>query len=75
MGLVKFEVEIPDFDNELTISVTLKKDGEVVEENTTSLPDQSQGKRKIARTRSVNNSGGTEAKPARVAGNLMNEDF
>lgn len=75
MGLVKFEVEIPDFDNELTISVTLKKDGEVVEENTTSLPDQSQGKRKIARTKPVNISGGTEAKPARVAGNLMNEDF
>ena len=48
---------------------------EVVEENTTSLPDQSQGKRKIARTKPVNISGGTEAKPARVAGNLMNEDF
>lgn len=30
MGLIKFEVEIPEFDEELSITVVLKKDGKVV---------------------------------------------
>ena len=34
MGLIKFEVEIPEFDEEISITVTLKKDGKVVETST-----------------------------------------
>lgn len=34
MGLIKFEVEIPEFDEEISIIVTLKKDGKVVETST-----------------------------------------
>lgn len=36
MGNIKIELDIPDFDNELNISVTIKKDGEVVSQ--TSIP-------------------------------------
>lgn len=31
MGIIKFEVDIPNFDKELSINIVLKKDGEVVE--------------------------------------------
>lgn len=31
MGIIKFEVDIPDFEKELNINIVLKKDGEVVE--------------------------------------------
>lgn len=30
MGLIKFEVDVPEFEKELTISVTIRKDGEVL---------------------------------------------
>lgn len=30
MGTVKFEVDIPDFENEISITVTIKKEGEVI---------------------------------------------
>lgn len=40
MGLIKFEVEIPEFDKELSITVVLKKDGTVVESvSSTPIPE------------------------------------
>lgn len=36
MGLIKFEVEIPEFDEEISITITLKKDGKVVETKSSS---------------------------------------
>ena len=38
MGLIKFEVEIPEFDEEISITVTLKKDGKVVETTSSTPP-------------------------------------
>ena len=31
MGIIKLEIDIPDFEKEISINVTLKKDGEVVD--------------------------------------------
>jgi hypothetical protein len=31
MGIIKLEIDVPDFEKEISINVTLKKDGEVVD--------------------------------------------
>lgn len=36
MGLVKFEVEIPNFEKELSINITIRRDGEVFYNSTSS---------------------------------------
>lgn len=42
MGIIKFEVDIPDFENELQINIVLKKDGEVIDKKTSSsIPPRS----------------------------------
>lgn len=71
MGIIKFEVDIPDFEKELQINITLKKDGEVIEKKTTSsLPPKVIPEAK------------SEKKPTKKAsssllgdGNMMNLDF
>lgn len=37
MGIMKFEVDIPEFDKEININITIKKDGEVVTKTTSPL--------------------------------------
>lgn len=37
MRIMKFEVDIPEFDKEINISITIKKDGEVVTKTTSPL--------------------------------------
>lgn len=50
MGLVKFEVEIPNFEKELSINITIRRDGEVF--YSTSSPSMDN----IDKTQSDNNS-------------------
>ena len=39
MGTIKFEVDIPDFEKEISINVVIKKDGEVAYSTTSSSLD------------------------------------
>lgn len=42
MGTIKFEVEVPEFESEISINVTIKRDGKVITSNSTpsSFPTQ-----------------------------------
>ncbi len=67
MGTVKFEIDIPDFKDELTLEIKIKKDGEVLVDGTSSAQTTSTPKKKVVKkeTPPSSNSGG----------NLMNMDF
>lgn len=52
MGNIKIELDIPDFDNELDISVTIKKGGEVVS-HTSVPPSPYAEKPKLVKTKSA----------------------
>ena len=64
MGTLKLEIDIPDFNNEINLNITIKKDGEVIstlsadkiEKSTSTSP-----KKKTTKTAST--------------GNLMNMDY
>lgn len=64
MGTLKLEIDIPDFNNEINLNITIKKDGEVIstlsadkiEKSTSTSP-----KKKSTKTAST--------------GNLMNMDY
>lgn len=81
MGIIKFEVEIPDFESELNINVTLKKDGVVVDSmSTTSSPSI----REVPATKSVEKKEKKKSETSSKksvssllgSGNMMNlEDF
>jgi len=65
MGTLKLEIDIPDFKNEINLSITIKKDGEVISTLSADKIDQS-----ISTPPSVK-------KPKKTAntGNLMNIDY
>lgn len=54
MGNIKIELDIPDFDNELNISVTIKKGGEVVSHTSVPSPSKSNAEKpKLVKTKSA----------------------
>jgi hypothetical protein len=76
MGIIKFEVDIPDFDKELQINITLRKDGEIIETKTQSslptpsLSDSVKVKEKVVKKSTTKKS----ASSLIGGGNLMNLD-
>lgn len=64
MGIVKFEVEIPEFNNELTITLTIKKDGEVIQK--ASLPPSKPIEKKKPEPIKKNT-----IQPGGISGNMM----
>ena len=70
MGLIKFEVEIPEFDEEISITVTLKKDGKVVETKTDSSTPPSPVT--VPTPVKKKNTKGANSKDLLGGGNMMN---
>ncbi len=66
MGIVKFEIDIPDFKDELTLEIKIKKDGEVLVDSTSPTPPQTTPKKKVSKKETPSSS---------VGGNLMDMDF
>lgn len=66
MGIVKFEIDIPDFKDELTLEIKIKKDGEVLVDSTSPTPPQTTPKKKALKKETPSSS---------VGGNLMDMDF
>lgn len=81
MGIIKFEVDIPDFDKELSINIVLKKDGEVVESisspssETTELSKSRSTKKNTPKTQSQPVNSSTVSSGIMGNGNMMNIDF
>ena len=79
MGTIKFELDIPDFEKEISINVVIKKDGEVAYTTSASSPSKPtettvvRKKKKTDEpiTPPTNNGGGCGF----VGGNMMNIDF
>ena len=80
MGTIKFELDIPDFEKEISINVVIKKDGEVAyttSASSPSKPTETTVVRKKKKTdepitpRTKNNGGGCGF----IGGNMMNIDF
>ena len=57
MGIIKLEIDVPDFEKEISINVTLKKDGEVVDSIVSSPSSRVSEKGKSKAKKSI------EAKP------------
>lgn len=79
MGTIKFELDIPDFEKEISINVVIKKDGEVAYTTSASSPSKPtettvvRKKKKTDEpiTPPTNNGGGCGF----IGGNMMNIDF
>lgn len=73
MGTIKIEFDVPDFDNELNISVTIKKDGEVVDyTSTASSPSENNAvEPKLVKSKSVKKNV-IEKSESKFGGNMMN---
>lgn len=79
MGIIKFEVDIPDFEKELNINIVLKKDGEVVE----SISSPSLEKPVVSKSRGTKKNIVEKPEPIVAPvqgsfmgnGNMMNIDF
>lgn len=71
MGSIKFEVDIPDFEKEISIELIIRRDGEVVcKSSPTSSSSSKRGVEKEVKK--------TSTKPttsSAVGGNMMNADF
>ena len=79
MGLVKFEVDIPDFEKEISINIIIRKDGEVLYNSSTSPSStdvNQETKKKIEKkttTTSTKKAAQTTTTPSpAMGGNLMN---
>jgi len=50
MGTIKFEIDLPEFENELSLELTIKRDGKVVvnKKTTTSPPSSSKPTKKTS---------------------------
>ena len=79
MGTIKFELDIPDFEKEISINVVIKKDGEVAYTTSASSPSKPtettvvRKKKKTDEpiTPPTNNGGGCGF----IGGNMMNIDL
>lgn len=77
MGTIKLEIEIPDFDREINIELTIRKDGEVVYK--TSPSEQVKKSSNISLDKKVEQKVEKMTPPIsnkdKLGGNLMNLDF
>ena len=77
MGTIKFELDIPDFEKEISINVVIKKDGEVAYTTSASSPSKPtettvvRKKKKTDEPITPPNGGGCGF----IGGNMMNIDF
>lgn len=77
MGTIKLEIDIPDFDREINIELTIRKDGEVVYK--TSPSEQVKKSSNISLDKKVEQKVEKMTPPIsnkdKLGGNLMNLDF
>lgn len=69
MGSIKFEVDIPDFEKEISIELIIRRDGEVVCKSSPTSSSNKGVEKEVKKTSTrptTNNS---------VGGNMMNADF
>lgn len=80
MGTIKFELDIPDFEKEISINVVIKKDGEVAYTTSASSPSKPTETTVVRKKKKTdepitpptnNNGGGCGF----IGGNMMNIDF
>ena len=80
MGTIKFELDIPDFEKEISINVVIKKDGEVAYTTSASSPSKPTETTVVRKRKKTdepitpptnNNGGGCGF----IGGNMMNIDF
>mgnify|MGYP006911855114 CR=1 FL=1 len=69
MGSIKFEVDIPDFEKEISIELIIRRDGEVV---CKSSPTSSSNKGVEKEVKKTSTNPTTNSS---VGGNMMNADF
>lgn len=69
MGSIKFEVDIPDFEKEISIELIIRRDGEVV---CKSSPTSSSNKGVEKEVKKTSTKPTTKSS---VGGNMMNADF
>jgi hypothetical protein len=69
MGSIKFEVDIPDFEKEISIELIIRRDGEVV---CKSSPTSSSNKGVEKEVKKTSTGPTTNSS---VGGNMMNADF
>lgn len=78
MGTIKLEIDIPDFDREINIELTIRKDGEVVYK-TSSPSEQVRESSNISLDKKVEQKVEKMTPPIsnkdKLGGNLMNLDF
>jgi hypothetical protein len=82
MGTIKFELDIPDFEKEISINVVIKKDGEVAYSTSSSSPSKPtettvvvRKKKKADETPTPPTSSNSGMSGGFVGGNMMNIDF
>jgi hypothetical protein len=77
MGTIKLEIDIPDFDREINIELTIRKDGEVIYR--TSPSEQVKESSNISLDKKVEQKVEKMTPPIsnkdKLGGNLMNLDF
>jgi hypothetical protein len=70
MGSIKFEVDIPDFEKEISIELIIRRDGEVVCKSSPTSSSNKGVEKEVKKT---------STKPtttnSSVGGNMMNADF
>jgi len=69
MGSIKFEVDIPDFEKEISIELIIRRDGEVVCKSSPTSSSNKGVEKEVKKTSTrptINSS---------VGGNMMNADF
>ena len=81
MGTIKFELDIPDFEKEISINVVIKKDGEVAYSTSASSPSKPtettvvRKKKKADETPTPLASSNGGVSGGFIGGNMMNIDF
>lgn len=69
MGSIKFEVDIPDFEKEISIELIIRRDGEVVCKSSPTSSSNKGVEKEVKKT---------STKPttnSSIGGNMMNADF
>ena len=77
MGTIKFEVEVPDFESEISINVTIKRDGKVITSNSTPSSFPTRELRKEPKLEQNNETKKPEIPTNKggFGGNMMNLNF
>lgn len=80
MGSIKLEFDIPNFEKELKIEITLRKDGEVVEHTTISSPSTGLEKDETTTNQRIKEEVEEEkivlpTKKKKLGGNMMDLEF